>query len=109
MQRITQTRTYKANSENMDVDVRDIGTLTFSVKGTYALTLSFFVSDDDGTTWYPFNMTPANSATPASTHSTANQSQVYKADVTPYNKFRVGTTAFTSGTATGIVTGILEQ
>jgi hypothetical protein len=46
-------------------------------------------------------MTPSNSATPALTTTTTG---LLRADVTPYNKFRVGTTAYTSGTANARIT-----
>jgi len=102
------TRAFTANSQNTDIDVTDADIVVVSVSGTYALTLSFFVSDDGGTTWFPFNMLPTNSATPAATHSSANATAAYTGNVTPFNKFRVGTTAFTSGTANAKVTTSLQ-
>lgn len=92
------TQAYTANSVNKDIDVVDVDLITVAISGTFVGTLSFFVSDTpEGTVWYPLLMTPANSATPALTATTTG---IFRADMTPYAKFRVGTTAYTSGTAT---------
>lgn len=95
-QKIIKTQAHTANSQNSDIDITDVNILSASISGTFVATLSFFVSDDGGTTWFPLLMTPSNSATGATTATTAG---VYRADVTPYNRFRIGTTAYTSGTA----------
>lgn len=95
------TQAYTANSVNKDIDITDVDIVTVGVSGTFVGTLSFFVSDDAGTTWYPLLMTPANSATGA---TTTTGTGLFKADVTPYNRFRVGTTAYTSGTANARIT-----
>lgn len=102
-QRITKAQDFTANSQNMDLDITDVGYVAFSLRGTYALTVSFFVSDD-GTNFYPLLMTPSNSATPVLSHNTANASVLFGADVAPYTKFRVSTTAYTSGTGSGRMT-----
>lgn len=101
-QNIIKTQDFTANSQNSDIDVSDVGLLTVSVKGTFVATVSFFVSDDGGTTWFPFLMTPANSATGS---LTATALGVYRGDVTPFNRFRIGTTAYTSGTVTSRIVG----
>lgn len=101
-QKIVKTQAFTANSQNMDFDTVDIGSLAFSVQGTFSVTLSFFVSDDAGVTYYPFNMTPANSTTPV---LTATALGLFKADVTPYSKFRVQSSSYVSGTANGRITG----
>ncbi len=95
------TKAHGANSVNSYIDVTDADLVSVSISGTFVATLSFFVSDDAGTTWFPLMMTPSNSATGA---TTATATGLFKADVTPYNKFRVGTTAYTSGTANTRVT-----
>lgn len=94
-QNIIKEQNFTAISQNSDIDVTDVNILSVSIKGTFVATASFFVSDDGGTTWFPLLMTPANSATGA---TSATALGLFKADVTPYNRFRVGTTAYTSGT-----------
>lgn len=101
-QNVVKTQDFTANSQNSDIDVSDIGILTVSIKGTFVATVSFFVSDDGGTTWFPLLMTPANSATGA---VSATALGVFRADVTPYNRFRAGTTAYTSGTVNSRIVG----
>lgn len=101
-QTVVKEQAFTANSQNNDIDVTDIGLLTVSVKGTFVATASFFVSDDGGTTWFPFMMTPANSATGV---LSATALGVFRGDVTPFNRFRIGTTAYTSGTVNSRVVG----
>lgn len=90
------TKAYTANSQNQDIDVQDANLVTVSISGTFVATLGFFVSDDGGTTYYPIAMTPVSGAAAA---TTATAGGLWKADVTPFGKFRLGTTAYTSGTA----------
>lgn len=107
-QRITATQAFTANSQNKDVDVSDVKTIALTISGTYALTTTFYASVD-GTNFFIVGMTNATTGAIASTHSAANASQAYKLDVTPFTKFRVGTTAYTSGTGNVVVSGLLEQ
>lgn len=109
MQRIVKAQSFTANSQNMDLDVTDIGQVAFSIKGTYALTVTFYVSDDGGTTYFPLLMMPANAAVGVLTHSAANATQMYKADVAPYTHLRVATTAYTSGTGVARMSGVPLQ
>ena len=83
-QKITKTQNFTANSQTMDLDVTDTQKVLLTVRGTYTLTLTFTASDD-GTNFFAINGIPSNSATGASSHSTANASQGFLFDATFYN------------------------
>lgn len=82
-----------ANSVNVDLDIRDAHFASITVVGTFVATLSFFVSNDK-TNWFPINLTPTNSATPALSATAAGG---FYGAVQPWAYLRAGTTAFTSG------------
>lgn len=94
LNRLLKSGTISANSVNADMDVTDSRRVLVTLQGTFVATVSFFASDD-GTNFYPLLGTPSNSATGVTTATTTG---AWAFDVTNYKTFRLGTTAYTSGT-----------
>lgn len=97
----SNSRTFSANSQTVDLDVRDADAASIQITGTFTATVTFQVSND-GVNFFNFNGVPTNSATPASSATAAG---AWSFDVRPWATLRATTTAYTSGSPVGTLAG----
>ena len=69
----------------------------FTVSGTFTGTVSFFASADGGMNWFPCNVAPSGSSTPAISTTAAG---LFRSNVSGYTHVAMTATALTSGTPT---------
>lgn len=94
----TSKTNFSANGQTLEFDVAASNSVRFEFSGTYTFTTTF-ESTVDGTNWFPFQVTPTDSSTPVTSHSTANATKAYEASCRAVQKVRAKLTAFTSAGA----------
>lgn len=90
---LNNQKTISGNSQNVDLDIRDVHYASVTIVGAMSATVSFFVSNDQ-TTWFPIALTPAAGGAAVTTATAAG---AWSANVQPWAYLRAGTTAYTSG------------
>ena len=86
---------FDANGEVLKCDVRGLGAVGLQLSGTFTLTAQFEASVD-GETFVALNMLPSNSATAASSATSAG---AWRANVAGYRLVQARVSAYTSGSA----------
>lgn len=104
-----QTLAVTANGQSLNVNVSQYSAVTISLTGTYAgVNLKFEISDD-GSNFYPTQVTRADTfQTSTTTGSLTNTTVMYNAIVAGVTNFKVTATAYGSGTANVGVTATAD-
>ena len=107
-----QSQSITANGQSIVFDVRNLNTIKFAPKGTFAgVNVAFEASLDYGQTWVTVQAVRSNSTTveAASGVLSAAPAYNYRAEMSGYTDFRIRSTAFTSGTQVWTLTGSVAQ
>lgn len=89
------TGTLGADEAVVSIDVRGAGAVGLQLAGTFVGTVNFEGAIEDGT-WVALNMVPSNSATAATSATSAG---AWSANVGGYTAVRARMDVYTSGTA----------
>lgn len=95
------TGTFTAATQTVTMSCADATDVAVQLAGTFTLTVTFEVSNDDGTptNWFAVGAV-ASSATALTTAATTGAAAgIYRIDATPYKWVRARCSAFTSGSA----------
>lgn len=88
-----------ANGQSFEIDVADTATLVVAVSGTYGSVAVAFEGSVDGLNWYPVMGVQVDSVVFATASGTlSNTSRAWEFGTSGFMKFRVRSTAYTSGT-----------